>query len=69
MDGRACLEAEAGANVTLRGLVMIGGEEIVTTKKGATVSFLTCPDTIGWTGTVTHRGQGVMTFPAGCALK
>ena len=63
-----CLELEAGGDATVRGLTVIGPERVVTTKEGATVTFLDCPDLSRWTGTVLVKGKGRVTFPPGCKL-
>jgi hypothetical protein len=60
-----CIEAEPGADVTVDRLVMAGGEELVTAKKGATVTILSC-DLSRWTGKALVKGKGKVTLGPTC---
>lgn len=60
-----CIKAEDGARVTIDKLVMVGAEELVTTKKGAIVEVKAC-DLSRWTGKAPTVGQGIVKLGAGC---
>ena len=66
-----CIEAEAKegrhADVTIDRLVMVGGEELVTTKAGAVVTILSC-DLTRWTGKALVKGQGNVALEVGCSV-
>lgn len=59
------IEVEAGADVTIQKLVAVGGQELVTSKAGATVNILSC-DLSRWTGTAKLKGAGKVTLGVGC---
>ena len=59
------IEAEAGARVVIERLVMIGDQELVTTKAGAEVEIKSC-DLSRWTGTEPTKGPGRVILVEGC---
>lgn len=62
------IEVEPGARVVIDRLIMIGSEELVTSKAGADVTIKSC-DLSRWTGKALTKGEGHVTLGSGCKLQ